>query len=73
MGALEAGVRRAHLLTPQSGDLLRELYTCDGAGTLISRDMYDSVRPAEDSDVVGILDLIQPLIDKGACQLRTSI
>jgi len=71
--ALEAGVRRAHILTPSSGDLLRELYTCDGAGTLISRDMYDSVRPAEDGDVMGILDLIQPLIDKGILVSRSHL
>lgn len=36
---LQAGVLRAHIIAPVSGDLLRELYTCDGAGTLICRDM----------------------------------
>jgi hypothetical protein len=42
--ALRRGVARAHVVPPQSGDLLRELYTTDGAGTLIARDLYDGIR-----------------------------
>lgn len=33
------GVSRAHVVPPTSGALLQELYTRDGAGLLISRDM----------------------------------
>lgn len=33
------GVARAHVVPPASGALLQELYTRDGAGLLISRDM----------------------------------
>lgn len=54
--ALSKGVRRAHLLAPTKGALLKELYTRDGAGLLISRDVYEGVRQAQASDVraVGI-------------------
>ncbi|CBJ29066.1 Amino-acid N-acetyltransferase [Ectocarpus siliculosus] len=37
--ALTQGVSRAHVVPPTSGALLQELYTRDGAGLLISRDM----------------------------------
>ncbi|CAN0008943.1 unnamed protein product [Sphacelaria rigidula] len=33
------GVSRAHVVPPVSGALLQELYTRDGCGLLISRDM----------------------------------
>lgn len=33
------GVPRAHVVPPTSGALLEEIYTRDGAGLLISRDM----------------------------------
>ena len=38
--ALERGVTRAHLVPPVPGALLQELYTLDGTGTLISRDLH---------------------------------
>ena len=71
VSALERGVTRAHLVAPTSGDLLRELYTSDGAGTLISRDLYDGIRRAKDSDIVGILEIIEPLVDDGILVRRT--
>ena len=45
--ALELGVTRAHLLPPTPGALIQELYTTDGIGTLISRDVYDGIRLAQ--------------------------
>lgn len=59
--ALELGVTRAHLLPPTPGALIQELYTTDGIGTLISRDVYDGIRLATASDIPSILDLIAPL------------
>ncbi|CAN0487440.1 unnamed protein product, partial [Laminaria digitata] len=38
------GVSRAHIVPPTSGALLQELYTRDGSGLLISRDMWVSRR-----------------------------
>eukprot|EP00913_Durusdinium_trenchii_P017607 g16548.t1 len=59
--ALRSGTRRGHLIDPQRGALLQELYTTDGSGTMISLDLYDGIRMAGSGDVSGILDLIEPL------------
>ena len=65
MHALEQGVKRAHIISPKFGALLQELYTRDGSGTLISRDLYDGIRQARVEDVSCIYDLISPLIQMG--------
>jgi len=65
LAALEAGVRRAHIIAPENGALLQELYTRDGSGTLISRDLYDGIRQGNIHDVAGIFDLIEPLVKAG--------
>lgn len=65
MTALGNGVKRAHLISPVDGALLQELYTRDGSGTLISRDLYDGIRRAQVEDVNGIYDLITPLVLEG--------
>lgn len=69
--ALEQGVTRAHLVSPTEGALLRELYTRDGAGTLISRDIYEGIRSAVLSDVDSLLGLIMPLEDDGTLVPRS--
>mmetsp|Transcript_17300 Transcript_17300/g.26772 ORF Transcript_17300/g.26772 Transcript_17300/m.26772 type:complete len:680 (-) Transcript_17300:1450-3489(-) len=65
MKAVEQGVKRAHIIAPTQGALLQELYTRDGSGTLISRDLYEGIRRANVNDVAGIADLISPLIQMG--------
>ena len=65
VSALDRGVKRAHILAPTDGSLLQELYTRDGSGTLISRDLYEGIRPADAADVGGISDLIDPLVKAG--------
>ena len=65
MHALEKGVKRVHIVHPQNGALLQELYTRDGAGTMISGDLYDGIHQANITDVNGIHDLISPLISQG--------
>jgi len=65
MVALEKGVKRAHILAPENGALVQELYTRDGCGTLISRDIYEGIRRADVSDVAGISELIEPLVRQG--------
>lgn len=45
--------------------LLKELYTRDGAGILISRDVYEGIRQAQASDVRAVQDLISPLVQEG--------
>ena len=56
---------RAHLLPPAPGTLITELYTTDGVGTLISRDVYEGIRLATAADVPSINGLIEPLAAAG--------
>jgi amino-acid N-acetyltransferase len=63
LAAGRAGVRRVHLIgAGVDGALLRELYTRDGIGLMISADEdYESTRGATIEDVGGIGELIRPL------------
>jgi len=66
------GVRRVHIIDRKiDGALLQELFTRDGAGTLINRDHYEDTRPATIDDVPGILELIKPLEQEGALVRRS--
>nr|CCA24022.1 aminoacid acetyltransferase putative [Albugo laibachii Nc14] len=59
------GVTRSHLVSRHvDGGLLQELFTRDGAGLMISKNMYEGVRMAKTSDIAGIMRLIQPLLDE---------
>ena len=69
--ALTKGVKRAHLIAPGDGWLLKEIFTRDGSGTLISRDLYDGIRMSTVEDVPGIMDIIQPLINDGILARRS--
>lgn len=65
-------VQRVHLLsTDVPGALLQELYSHDGAGTLITAEQYDDIRPATIEDVGGILSLINPLEEQQVLVERT--
>lgn len=64
--ACELGVARAHLVShAEDGALLQELYSRDGAGTLITAEDYDHLRPATLEDIGGLLALIEPLEQAG--------
>ncbi len=64
--ACQGGVPRAHLVARQSdGALLRELFTRDGVGTMVTSETFEGVRAAVQGDIGGILALIQPLEDAG--------
>ncbi len=64
--ACRNGVSRAHLISLQlDGALLRELFTRDGIGTLITAEPYETIRSASLGDVVGILELLSPLEERG--------
>ncbi len=69
--ACQQGVRRVHLVARQQpGALLRELFTRDGSGTLISAAPYEPLRPARIEDVTGILELLRPLEERGVLVRR---
>jgi amino-acid N-acetyltransferase len=64
-GAIGLGVKRAHIISPQHGSLLQELYTRDGSGTLVSADLYEGIGRATVLDVNAIHHIISPLIEAG--------
>jgi len=70
--ACNAGVQRVHLLDRfVDGALLQELFSRDGAGTLISATSFETTRQANIEDVGGIIELIQPLEDNGTLVKRS--
>ncbi|WP_456406483.1 amino-acid N-acetyltransferase, partial [Thiolapillus sp.] len=70
--ACRNGVGRAHILPrKQDGVLLSELFTRDGAGTLITPERWENLRQADIDDVSGILELIAP-VEKSGVLVRRS-
>jgi len=70
--ACRKGVDRVHLLNLNDPNaLLRELFTRDGGGTLITAERWENLRAATIQDVNGIIGLISPLQDNGTLALRT--
>lgn len=70
--AASNGVARAHLVSfREDGALLKELFTRDGCGTLVTRELYENVRGAYIEDVGGILELIEPLESAGVLVRRS--
>ena len=69
--SVEAGVPRAHLMSYRSdGALLQELFTVDGAGTLILSANFETIRAANADDVPAIIDIISPLEEQGVLVRR---
>lgn len=70
--ACRRGVKRTHLLSrTQDGALLKELFTRDGVGTLITAEPYQQIRPATTDDIPGIIELLEPLEDAGVLVRRS--
>ncbi len=70
--AVKAGIKRAHLLSHKvDGALLQELFTHEGAGTLITAGDYEQLRQASIEDVGGILELLTPLEEQGILVRRS--
>lgn len=64
--ACAAGVQRVHLVDRSvEGAIVRELFSRDGVGTMISSTSYDALRRATVHDIPGILELITPLEKEG--------
>eukprot|EP00899_Mesostigma_viride_P023963 jgi/Mesvir1/4751/Mv05539-RA.1 len=67
------GVPRVHLVDSRvEGCLLQELYTKDGVGTMVSREIYDGTRRARVEDLDGIVKLLEPLAEDGILVRRTA-
>ncbi len=66
------GVPRSHIIGfSEDGALLGELFTREGAGTLIVKDGTEIIRQASIDDVGGILELIAPLEEQGVLVKRS--
>ena len=66
------GVERCHSVSYASDSaLLQELFTRDGAGTLIAKDFQEQLSAANIDDVGGILELIAPLEEEGVLVKRS--
>lgn len=72
LNSVEGGVERCHTINYQSDTaLLQELFTRDGAGTLIAKDVKEQISIANIDDVTGILELIEPLEEEGILVKRS--
>lgn len=70
--AAREGVARTHLLSWRNQEaLLGELFTRDGVGTMITRHRYEQLRPATLADVAGLLELLEPLEQRGMLVARS--
>ena len=70
--AVSQGVPRAHLLSYEDdGTLLTELFTREGHGSMVTQTPYDQLRPAKLDDINGIIELLQPLEEKGVLVRRS--
>lgn len=72
LNSVEGGVERCHSINYESDTaLLEELFTRDGAGTLIAKDVQEQITTATIDDVTGILELIEPLEEQGTLVKRS--
>ncbi|MCC6074150.1 amino-acid N-acetyltransferase [Pseudomonas sp. GCM10022188] len=70
--ACRGGVRRSHIVSyAEDGALLNELFTRDGAGTLVAQEQFEQLREADINDVGGLLELIRPLEEQGILVRRS--
>ena len=70
--ASRSGVGRVHLIGyNEDGTLLRELFTRDGVGTIITRESLETLRDARPDDISGLVALIEPLEEDGTLVRRS--
>ena len=70
--ACENGVTRGHIISyADNGALLAELFSRDGRGTLVLKNGKEVVRQATIDDVGGLLELLEPLEEKGVLVKRS--
>lgn len=70
--ASRAGVGRVHLISyNEDGTLLRELFSRDGVGTIVTRESLEILRDARPDDIGGLIALIEPMEDAGILVRRS--
>lgn len=69
--ASRAGVGRVHVIGyEEDGTLLRELFSREGVGTVITRESLEKLRDARPDDIGGLIALIEPLEEDGTLVRR---
>ncbi len=72
VAASRAGVGRVHLISYlDEGSLLKELFSRDGVGTIVTREALELLRDARPDDISGLLALIEPLEEDGTLVRRS--
>jgi len=67
-------VNRIHFIARRKdGALLAELFTLNGIGTLITKLPFGQAKTAKPRDIAGILELINPLVEKKLLVARSKI
>lgn len=67
-----AGVTRVHFISGKvDGNLLNEMFTSDGVGTMIHNNPYQEIRPARSQDIIGILNVIGTQGKRGSNRRHT--
>ena len=70
--ASRAGVGRVHIISYlEDGALLRELFSREGVGTIITRESLETLRDARPDDISGLVALIEPLEEEGILVRRS--
>ena len=70
--ASRKGIARIHFINQdRDGSLMQELFSRDGVGTMLTDLPFDDLRTATIDDIGGILELIQPLEEKGILVRRS--
>ena len=69
VAAIESGVRR--ITTVSTEQLLREIYTYEGAGTMVYSDEYCCIRPMKSHEVSAIYTFLKPGMDAGILYPRS--
>ncbi len=62
--ACSHGVERAHIIGNDEGNLLAEIFTCDGVGTMIYTESYLQIRLAENDELNDIMEILRATISK---------
>lgn len=63
--ACDAGIDRVHIIGCEEGSSLLEVFTCDGAGTMIySRTPYEQIRKAEAGEINDIMEILRETSSK---------
>lgn len=72
--ALSESVNKVHLIDRHQPDsLLQELFTHHGVGSMVVRDIHDTLRQAALEDVPALLQILEPLMNSGILVFRDAV